>query len=134
MTTLSGGTLRSITMAAAAIAAAVTQIVIVGQLWRMTSLAAMQSPFCFCVRVFHSKSWPQPSRIMKVATPREAGTNQHEGYDVRSVNRSRILPEIGDEHTSATADVCGSPRGGSKPLPRPRSTMAVNAGAVINQA
>src|SRR5262249_22747740 len=44
MTIASGGALRSIAMAATAIAVAVTQIVIVGQWLRMTSLAAIAVP------------------------------------------------------------------------------------------
>src|SRR5216683_2155136 len=48
MTIRCGGMLRSITMAAHAIAAAVTVIVIAGQLFRRMSLAAMQPYHSFC--------------------------------------------------------------------------------------
>jgi hypothetical protein len=46
MTIMRGGMLRNITMAMHAIAAAVTAIVIAGQLLRRRSLAAMQPNLC----------------------------------------------------------------------------------------
>src|SRR5262245_33912776 len=96
MTIKCGGMLRSITMAAYAIAAAVTVIVIAGQLFRRTSLSALvmsqaggpkltrDRPPCYAVGIEHE------SAIVIGVVVRAAGREGHCLYRPRQAPRGSI--------------------------------------------
>ena len=106
MTITRGGRPRSITMAAHAIATAVTAIVIVGQLFRRKSLAAMQPCFRFCEHLFERQSRSPTSGISKPGC-----------YEATPAPR--------------VSSGCPPHFGGSKPLLRQRSAIAVDVRAAM---